>query len=122
MKIFFFSGDFGSSHKSRLEVHIKTVHEEPQDYPCEHCPHVCHKKKELQTHIKTIHGKMKQHKCEYCDSAFYRRRDKEKHLHKAHNIDILKMTSQVSVEHELKVNHIVHHDPTNVLHTLHPPV
>ena len=82
--------DFGSSHKSRLEIHIKTVHEEPQDYPCEHCPHICHKKKELQSHIKAVHGKMKQHKCEYCDSAFYRRRDKEKHLLKAHNIDLIK--------------------------------
>merc|ERR1712166_1660478 len=68
--------DFGSSHKSRLEIHIKTVHEEPQDYPCEHCPHICHK--------------MKQHKCDYCDSAFYRRRDKEKHLPKTHNIDLIK--------------------------------
>ena len=82
--------DFGSSHKSRLEIHIKTVHEEPQDYPCEHCPHICHKKKELQSHIKAVHGKMKQHKCDYCDSAFYRRRDKEKHLLKAHNIDLIK--------------------------------
>ena len=69
-------------------MHIKTVHEEPQDYPCEHCPHVCHKKKELQSHIKAVHGKFKQHKCDFCDSAFYRRRDKEKHLLKAHNIDM----------------------------------
>ena len=82
--------DFGSSHKSRLEVHIKTVHEEPQDYPCDHCHIVCHKKKDLQSHIKTVHGKLKQHKCDFCDSAFYRRRDKEKHLLKAHNFDVIK--------------------------------
>jgi hypothetical protein len=102
--------DFGSSHKARLEIHIKTVHEEPQDYPCEHCRHVCHKKKELQSHIKAVHGKIKNHKCEYCDSAFYRRRDKEKHLLKTHNIDVVK---QVNSAEELHVE-------LN-LHNLQPP-
>ena len=105
--------DFGSSHKSRLEVHIKTVHEEPQDYPCEHCPQICHKKKELQAHIKTIHGKLKQHKCEYCESAFYRRRDKEKHLVKAHKINVLTTLSTEDLAKTLQ------HDVTAGIHSMH---
>jgi len=65
--------------KSRLNLHMKTVHSKPESYVCETCGKEFDKNKNLIYHQKVHKEKTKKFKCDRCPYAFYAIRDLKRH-------------------------------------------
>ena len=69
--------------KSRLEDHIKYVHEKRRDYPCNICGKFLSSKDHVKKHIKDIHEKVKI-KCDICGKDFSHRHYLKTHISSVH--------------------------------------
>ena len=72
-----FSGDL-----SKFEEHIKTVHNEIEDYKCLHCNFTASKNKHLMIHMKKDH----KNKCPKCNFETIRRKQLLLHVKKEHDV------------------------------------
>jgi KRAB domain-containing zinc finger protein len=72
------------SQPEKLERHIKSVHDKIKDHHCPNCEYSCSNNGDLQQHIKRIHLKIKDHHCPDCEASFSANGDLQQHIKQVH--------------------------------------
>ena len=68
--------------KKSLIVYHKNTHN--PKYKCEHCDELFPQKSRLEVHVRTMHTGEKPYKCEHCDKAFFQMSNLNDHVKKTH--------------------------------------
>ena len=66
---------FATTTPTKLNLHIKTVHDKIKDFECDICGKVFEYKRNMEGHIKTVHNKIEDFECDICGKAFGRKKD-----------------------------------------------
>lgn len=77
---------FAADYKSKLERHIKAVHEKVKDFSCQLCNYTASQKSNIKLHMKQKHNNEKNYNCGECGYKSAMKETLERHK-KVHNKD-----------------------------------